>query len=257
MVLDAQMNYVNHGPWAWYDERGQVLARGEYRMGKRNGSWVRVHTIDKDTIFALPVYRGFEKPLTSSAMLDDGELNGVWTVTDAKGRKASQCHFDKGKQHGQATWWHPNGQIQRTAYYKDGLIEGELREFNNRGELIVKETYMEGSRLDTDVTNHTKGKKRSERSVLVPVAQQHYNWFDATVTLDKVERPKVFHGPSVWWHPDGQKEMVGQFERGVPNGTFTWWHANGQEHITGQYADGKQEGKWIWWHANGQKEMEG
>jgi antitoxin component YwqK of YwqJK toxin-antitoxin module len=257
VVLDAQLNYINHGPWSWWDERGQLIARGEYRFGKRHGSWVRVHINEKGTIFAQPMYRGFERPLTSTATLVDGELHGAWTVADIKGRKASQFHFDHGKQHGTATWWHPTGQVQRTCNYKDGMIDGELKEFNARGELTAKETYTDGFRLDVETANHPKGKKQSERSVLVPVAQQHFNWFEGTVMTDKVERPKVYHGASIWWHVDGTKQMVGQYEQGVPNGTFTWWHANGQEHITGQYSHGEQEGKWIWWYANGQKQMEG
>ena len=24
VVQDVQLNYVNHGPWSWYDQRGQV-----------------------------------------------------------------------------------------------------------------------------------------------------------------------------------------------------------------------------------------
>jgi antitoxin component YwqK of YwqJK toxin-antitoxin module len=257
VVLDSQLNYVNHGPWSWWDERGQLIARGEYRLGKRHGSWVRVHGNEKGTIFALPLYKGFERPLVSTATLEDGELHGAWTVADTKGRKASQLHFEKGKQHGQATWWHPTGQVQRTCHYKEGVIDGELKDFNVRGEVVAREVYVDGFRQDVEVANHAKGKKRTERSVLVPIPLQQYDWFEATVTTDRIERPKVYHGPSVWWHPDGQKEMVGQYEQGVPNGTFTWWHANGQEHIIGQYSHGQQEGKWIWWYANGQKEMEG
>jgi antitoxin component YwqK of YwqJK toxin-antitoxin module len=258
VVQDVQLNYVNHGPWAWWDEHGQLLARGEYQAGKQHGKWIRIHTADRGTLFALPLYKGFERPLTSEATFEDGVLHGAWTVTDAKDRKVSQGMFEHGKQNGLATWWHTNGQAQRTANYTDGQIDGELREFNSRGELLVKETYVEGCKLDTEVTNFPQGnRKRSERSVLVPVARQHYNWFDATVTLDKVEQPKIYHGPSTWWHADGQKEMAGHYERGVPSGQYVWWHANGQERSRGEYVDGKQSGKWIWWHANGQKEMEG
>jgi antitoxin component YwqK of YwqJK toxin-antitoxin module len=257
VVQDVQLNYVNHGPWAWYDERGQLLARGEYNLGKQHGKWTRIHTVDKGTVFALPIYRGFERPFTSEAFFENGVLTGAWTVVDAKGRKASQSTFQQGKQHGLATWWHPNGQTHRTANYVNGQIDGELREYGLKGELLVKETYVEGCKLDLEVNNHSKDRRRSERNVLVPIAKEHHNWFQATVTLERVERPKIYHGVSTWWYADGQKEMAGKYEQGVPAGEFIWWHANGQERSRGNYVDGKQDGRWTWWHANGQKEMEG
>jgi antitoxin component YwqK of YwqJK toxin-antitoxin module len=258
VVQDVQLNYVNHGPWSWWDEHGQLLAKGEYKVGKQHGKWIRIHMEERGTIFALPMYKGFERPLTSEATFEDGVLHGAWTVTDVKGRKVSQWMFDQGRQHGLATWWHTNGQALRTANYTDGLIDGELREFNSKGEVLAKETYVNGFKLDLETTNYPKtNRKRSERSVLVPVARQHYNWFDATVSLDKVEQPRIYHGLSTWWYADGQKEMTGQFEHGVPAGQYVWWHANGQERSRGEYVNGKQSGKWIWWHANGQKEMEG
>ncbi len=258
VVQDVQLNYVNHGPWSWWDERGQLLARGEYKLGKQHGKWTRVHTSDKGTIFALPLYKGFEKPFTSEAAFEEGVLTGIWTVTDVKGRKMSQCLFQQGEQHGLATWWHVNGQVQRTANYTKGQIDGELREFSSRGEQVARDTYVEGFRLDTEVANYPQAnRKRSERSVLVPIARQHYNWFEATVSLEQVERQKVYHGPSTWWYPDGQKEMAGNFEHGATSGQYSWWHPNGQERSRGNYIDGKQDGKWTWWHPNGQKEMEG
>jgi antitoxin component YwqK of YwqJK toxin-antitoxin module len=258
VVQDVQLNYVNHGPWSWWDEHGQLLARGEYQAGKQHGKWTRIHMSDKGTLFALPLYKGFERPLTSEATFEEGVLHGAWIVTDAKDRKVSQWMFEHGQQHGLATWWHTNGQTLRTANYTRGIIDGELQEFNSRGEQVVKETYINGCKLDSEVSNYPQGnRKRAERSVLVPIARQHYNWFDATVTLERVDQPKIYHGPSTWWYADGQKEMSGAYEQGAPSGQYIWWHANGQERSRGQYIDGKQSGKWTWWHPNGQKEMEG
>lgn len=257
VVQDVQLNYVNHGPWSWWDERGQPLAKGEYRLGKQHGKWTRIHTVEKGTIFALPIYRGFERPFTSEATFHEGVLQGAWTVTDAKGRKVSHWNFDSGEQHGLATWWHTNGQTQRTANYKHGVIDGELREYNSRGELLAKESYVDGCKMDSEVANYSPGKKQSQRSVLIAVPREHYNFFQGTVSLERVERPKIYHGPSTWWYADGQRAMTGNYEQGTPSGEFIWWHANGQEHSRGNYKNGEQEGRWTWWHTNGQKEMEG
>ena len=41
VALDANGNYVNHGPWKLYSPSEVVVAEGQYDMGKRVGNWTR------------------------------------------------------------------------------------------------------------------------------------------------------------------------------------------------------------------------
>ncbi len=41
VTQDDDGNYVNHGMFKTFDERGNLTAQGEYRNGKRQGTWIR------------------------------------------------------------------------------------------------------------------------------------------------------------------------------------------------------------------------
>src|SRR5262245_17826729 len=41
ITQDANLNFVNHGPWTMWDPAGNLIAQGEYRFGKRHGAWKR------------------------------------------------------------------------------------------------------------------------------------------------------------------------------------------------------------------------
>ncbi len=41
MTQDARGNYLNHGSWKMWDQRGNLVAQGQYEYGNRTGTWIR------------------------------------------------------------------------------------------------------------------------------------------------------------------------------------------------------------------------
>ena len=53
-TLDSHGNYVNHGSWKMWDTAGNVVAEGQYNMGKRSGQWTR--RINREQTELLSLY---------------------------------------------------------------------------------------------------------------------------------------------------------------------------------------------------------
>ena len=259
VTRDAEGNYVNHGPYTQWDERGQLVAKGQFKFGKRHGKWLHWFAAGQGPMFTGAAYEGFERPFLSEVNYDEGIVDGLWMVIDAKNRKITDWAFERDIQEGPAIWYFPNGQKRRDVTYHNGQMEGELLEWTHDNKLAVKEIYLDGRKLGIETDTFSPGHKKSERGYSYAVPKITYNAMEGAIYSTPVDKKteKLAHGHSAWWYSNGQKQSEGNFRLGVPNGTFVWWHPNGQKQAQGEYADGKQSGRWVWWHANGQRQVQG
>ncbi len=260
VTQDAQGNYLNHGPWKMWDERGNLVAQGDYDRGNRTGTWVRWYraVAEADLLGKIP-YQQFVGPFVSQATFKNGKLDGLWTIYDSKMRKISQWGFVDGHRHGPSMWWYANGHTMREAQFRDGDLDGEYVEWSPEGGVRVNETHQAGRKLAAKTTYHANGKKKTEDIYLFAkdVEQTPDDWWNCKLQVTVKNGHDEKHGASVAWHPGGQRQLEGLFEHDAQVGQFTWWHANGQKALEGRYLLGKQDGVWIWWHANGQKAING
>src|SRR5581483_3354642 len=67
VIQDRAGNYVNHGTWSQWDERGRLMARGEYRFGQRHGQWVRAFNAGELAIASGAWGKTFQAPFLSAA----------------------------------------------------------------------------------------------------------------------------------------------------------------------------------------------
>src|SRR4029079_9771083 len=259
VTLDAEGNYYNHGLWTQWDEKGRLVGNGEYRYGKRQGRWVRQYAAGEAPMLAGTQYKDFQPPFVAEANFEDGQINGVWRVVDAKGRKVSEWEFDHGERNGKSVWYYPNGQKRREVDYRQGDIDGEVLEFGPDNKVASRDKYVEGRRLAMQVDYYGPGQKRSEGMILFAkeMTKSNYDFWTGTAIIQVVgsEGANQRCGAWSWWHKNGQKQMEGQYEADRPVGKCAWWYANGQKQLQGEYATGKQQGRFTWWHDNGQKQL--
>src|SRR4051812_4430041 len=130
VTQDQHGNYVNDGSWKMWDERGQLVAQGQYQHGKRVGTWVRWYrsATEADLLGKSP-YQQFIGPFISQATFVDGQLHGTWTIYDSKMHKISQWRFAEGKREGVSTSWHATGKKMREATYHNGDLDGRVTEW--------------------------------------------------------------------------------------------------------------------------------
>ena len=259
VTQDANGNYVNHGAWKMWDQRGNVIAEGQYLDGERDGTWNRWYRSGEADLLTRMPYQQFQGPFISQATFQYGKLDGKWTIYDSKQRKITEWEFTGGKRHGKSVWWYGNGQKMREVTYRDGEIDGEYLEWNQDAKPLVKETYQGGRRLATKVAYHSNQQKKSEGSYLFAkeIEKSGDDWSECKLATYEKQGKDEKHGAWVSWYPTGQKQMDGAYRNDAQVGKFTWWHPNGQKALEGLYDMGKQHGKWVWWHPNGQKAIQG
>jgi antitoxin component YwqK of YwqJK toxin-antitoxin module len=261
VVQDDAGNYVNHGLWTWYDPRGRVLGAGEFREGKRVGKWMRVFPPGEGTVFAAASFQQFKAPFVCTAYFDDdGNLDGVWTAHDSRGLLAFTWEFSHGDPNGKSVWYYPNGKRLREANYMQGVLEGAWLEWGPDNKLTTDAIYIQGQMLSRAVESYANGQPRMTGTYLH--ARQ-----STRLTFDfwegRVDRKgsttgggKVRHGMFTWYHPNGAKQLEGNYQDDLATGVFTWWYPNGQKGLEGPYEDGKQHGQFTGWHPNGLKQMQ-
>lgn len=260
VTQDEQGNYVNHGSWKMWDERGNLVAEGRYEMGAKTGRWTRWHRRGDSPLFnTLPFSQGYE-PYVAQATFENDLLHGDWTIYDSKQRPLSRISFANGERHGPATLWLPSGQVVRQANYLHGDLDGEISEMGKDGKLSKTAVYQQGRRLAEKVTYFKGSRARQTEATylfakLVPKTKD--NFWDARFAEYEPLGNDERHGPWTTWYENGQVQIQGEYRHDQPVGQFTWWHPNGQKYAQGEYVDGRQHGVWHWWHRNGQKWTEG
>src|SRR5262249_16760811 len=148
VTQDTQGNYVNHGTWKMYDEKGNPVVQGQYEYGNRTGTWVRWYRSASEAgLLTKMPYQQYPGPFVSQATFKGDLLDGAWTIFDAKMRKISQWSFAGGKRHGTSTWWYANGKKMREAQFVNGDMEGPYLEWNQDGSQTMKEAYQGGRKL--------------------------------------------------------------------------------------------------------------
>jgi len=255
VTQDEKENYINHGKWKMFNQRGTLLAEGQYVNNKRDGTWVRFYQGKESKLFSEMPYKQFKGPYVSQATFKDGQLHGTWKIYDASQHKISEFSLSEGQRNGKSTWWYANGQKMREIDFRDGLIDGRLMEWTPNKKLVTNNTYQSGRKLALKVTKYKNGAKKTEGMFLYAklVVETPDDWWNATVAQSVAQGQDERHGTWTSWYENGQEHVTGNYENDVPVGTFTWSYKTGQKALVGNYKDGQRHGFWDWWHPNGQK----
>lgn len=260
VALDREGNYYNDGPWVVKDREGRVVAAGTYRKGVMQGQWARRHTSAEGGIFTEKPFTQFQGPYDSIANFKAGKLDGQWIVYDRAKRSIFEIGYKDGVRDGLATWFYPDTTKMRQATFKEGILDGEVTEWTEDGKLVSKEYYRDGRKLIRN-TSFYRPKVPKEESYYLDVKLRQNgldNWWDAKPAPYLASGERVQNGQARGWYSNRQLQYQGQFRNDEPVGRFFWWHENGNRSTVGQFnRDGDRDGRWIWWHENGMKKIEG
>jgi antitoxin component YwqK of YwqJK toxin-antitoxin module len=262
VAQDDQGNFFNHGPWAKWNEQGQLMGRGTFVAGAQSGKWVRFYSeAETEEAFASALTLGFEAPFSSTGEFSEGKLHGMWIVLDAKRRQVSAGEFNDGRRHGKSVSWRPDGRKFRELEYHLGELDGKAVEYGTNEVPVKQEEFVQGFRHAVKVEHYPTGEVKSECEMLFAkeIVEAHENWWQGTTTVKvvgKVGRDQR-HGKYVAWNLEGQKVLEGNYSDDKADGKFTWYHENGNKAIEGAFVAGKQDGPWTWWYSHGLKEISG
>jgi antitoxin component YwqK of YwqJK toxin-antitoxin module len=262
VAQDDQGNFFNHGPWAKWNEQGQLMGRGTFVAGAQSGKWVRFYSEEEtEEAFASALNLGFEAPFSSTGEFAEGKLHGMWIVLDAKKRQVSAGEFNDGRRHGKSVSWRPDGKKFRELEYHLGELDGKAVEYGTNEVPVKQEEFVQGFRHAVKVERYPTGEVKSECEMLFAkeIVEARESWWQGTTTVKvvgSVGRDQR-HGKYVAWNLEGQKVLEGNYTDDKADGKFTWYHENGNKAIEGAFVAGKQDGPWTWWYSHGLKEISG
>lgn len=260
VTQDAGGNYILHGEWTMWDEKGNPLAQGTYRDHQRHGAWTRWYRARTEAkLFSQAPYNEFEAPFKSQVAFQAGQLHGTWLITDARGRKVSEWNFVNGQRQGLSTWYFPTGHKMEEVAYRNGLIDGRRYRWDKTAKLVLDEVYIEGRKSAPRTDFFSPNQKKSEGMYLHAqfVLDTPDDWWNAVPATYRTVGQDVRHGAWASFYENGRKQQEGRFENDQEIGDFTWWYENGQVMTKGSWLAGKRHGQWVWYHENGQKSVQG
>ncbi len=255
VTQDAEGNFVNHGEYREFNERGELISSGNYSMGKRTGAWFRVVTpAETKTLNSYP-FNKFRAPFTSSVEFIDDQMHGVWIITDKDKRIACQIQLHQGVREGSAVLFHSNGQVFSQSEYHNGVLNGMSIEKTAEGKVVREDNFTDGQKLIVDTEHYPNKSIKSVMRYLSDVQQvaTKDNWLTTTLATVSGSNEKQMHGEFVTYYDNGQISTKGRYNRGKLDGLYESWYKTGELASSGEYSQGKQVGPWTWRHANGMK----
>lgn len=113
-----------------YDEKGRLVAKGEYCLKNRDGQWE---------------FYAEDGKLIKKAGYKMGVQEGEQVIFTHSGDTAEVLNWKDGKKEGR--WWKRTGtKAYLQANYKGGALEGRLEEYNEGGKLSHECTYTHGAK---------------------------------------------------------------------------------------------------------------
>jgi antitoxin component YwqK of YwqJK toxin-antitoxin module len=110
-----------------YNEDGQLISKGEYVGGLKEGEWF--YNVGDHT---------------ERGVYLDGERQGEWIYEYPDGELSYKGEYVVGLATGKHRWYHPNGQLKREGKYTSGVRVGTWNTYNEEGEKVLEVRYKNG-----------------------------------------------------------------------------------------------------------------
>lgn len=139
---------IKHGEYLAFYEDGTTKEVAYYESGKLNGDRKIFYDNGQEEIveryekdIMVGPYKVYHKNGTLKLVVNfyDGVMEGPMKVYYSDGTLKEEVTMKNNNENGPFKEFHPNGQVHWEGYYLNGDNEfGELREYNEEGELIKK-----------------------------------------------------------------------------------------------------------------------
>jgi uncharacterized protein len=299
-------NFKLDSLWIFYAETGDTLEKINYLMGRKNGFYYRYELL-KEKNSVQQVY------LASLELFVNDLKEGMSYYFYPNGKVQLQINYKNNKRHGTAmefnnnavpvtlyeyfndylvekqnvnrtvenkpegVWrqYYPSGKVRSEEVYRDGILDGYTKEFDERGNVINSQLYQEGKLIDkrkTDsvdfdevVTKYPNGKIRTRAFFKDSIMIGIYREYDTTgnVVLSKVfDNLSHLQGQGIlkddgsregvwkYYFPDGSVKSTGEYKNNRQDGEWKFFFGNGANEQLGNFANGFLNGKWTWYYRN-------
>jgi antitoxin component YwqK of YwqJK toxin-antitoxin module len=294
-----RLNFELDSVWKFYTEKGTLISEFNYSKGKKNG-YKRTFDTDSNRLlveehFVNDLKQGFSFYYKNNFKFKqvpfiDGKESGlgkefnkdgiIITLTTYKNgfvsREEKINRTDRlGKKNGlHKTFFEGTDREKIVCTYSDDKLDGYLKEFNLKGDLIRTEKWVNGVlqknakelvKLDSKKEFYENGKLKLSGTLKQGVLEGVMRFYDSSgvVTGSKLYNAGVVvaegiyderglqQGPWKEFYATGELKAEGLYEMGKKIGLWKYFHVNGKPEQTGKYFKGKPDGTWKWFYESG------
>ncbi len=256
---------LEHGNWKYFYDNGNLRLECIYKHGLLNG-YYKEYDLDGKLIAAYKYVEGEKQENVA-------ELTKLKVKTEyyPDGNvRVKATYNNENKPEGVWRQYDPEGEIESSYIYKNGIIIGEgiITESGERNG-FWKEYYDDGllkgeGRYDHDMKTgswkyyHRNGQLEQTGGYdALGRLEGTWQWYYDSGQLHRREsfREGEADGDITEYDADGNIILQGSYYRGKEDGK--WLYELGDHREEGEYIDGMRDGEWKSWYLNGQLKFEG
>lgn len=297
-------NFMLDSIWSFFDQTGDTLEKINYLFGKKNGFYYKYKKDPAEGLYiwSKELFAGDKKEGTAylyfpdrkirqTIAYNDGKKEGLSREYDKEGTvitlleynndflvsrvKINRIDNNKMKQ-GDWIEFYPNGSIKVQKSFKDDLLHGYYKEYDQNGKLILTMLYENGAIAKSNVEDQPDIeiiKKYNQEGKLiysgpyrntVPVGIHREYGTDGKVLNSKiyndngllisegiVDESGNSNGKWKDLYPSGKTQAEGQYTDNRRTGSWKFFDENEKVVQTGYYNNGRPDGIWKWYYENG------
>jgi len=299
-------NYLLDSIWVFYDQAGDTTEKINYLYGKKNG-WYYKYKKEPSRgvyIWSKELFAADRKEGTAYIYFPEGKIQQTFTYNSGKKEGLSKEYdregsiitlleynndylvsrerinrFDNNRlKQGEWKEFYPNGAIKSEKTFKDDLIHGYYKEYDNRGKLVLTMLYENGAIVkslvedepDVEIVNrHDQDGKLIYSGPFrnnVPVGTHRefgkdgkvtnafiYNDNGVLLSEGIVDEAGNRNGKWKDLFPNGKVQAEGQFTDNRRSGLWKFYNITEKTEQTGSFNNGRPDGLWNWYYDNGAK----
>jgi len=291
--------------WVFYDQAGDTTEKISYLLGKRNGYSIKYQ---KDPVRGLyrhtsELYAGDRKEglarifypdgkVKQTIPYSDGKKDGLSREYDREGRIITLLEYnndflisrsrinrtdESGMKQGEWLDFYPDGSIKSERNYRDDLLHGYYKEYDDRGRLLVTLLYDNGKMTGTEIDNSAEIEIKNryddsgkliysgpfKEEVPVGIHREYnadgtiknariYNDNGVLVSEGIVDSDGNRNGPWKDVSADGVLVAEGSYYDNRRSGEWKFYNADGKLEQAGSYYNGRIDGTWRWYYPGGE-----
>jgi len=306
-------NYLLDSIWVFYDVTGDTIEKINYMYGKKNGYYYKYDFKNKEirsyngNIISMELYVNDKKGGQSLYYYENGKIHNVINYVDGKMQGLAKEYYQSGEimtlleyhngylvnrervnrtdssGYKQGVWkeFYDDGKIKSEKSYKDDMLHGFYKEYDNKGDLLVAIRYDNGRILEENIEDEqnveirnvydengnvlNSGPYRKNTPIGVHreytangeiVGSKIYDDFGRVISIGIVNEKGERIGEWKNYYMSGNIKSEGNYTNNKKEGKWTYYYVNGNIEQTGNFRSGLEDGTWKWYYFTGSLQRE-
>ena len=304
-----RINFMMDSTWVFYTLTGDTADIINYRLGKRSGyrylyetiterNNVSRHYLKSKELFLDDRREGMafhyfpNGKIRETISYRNGRRQGFTKQYDENGMVIALYRYhndypierqfinrvnERGEKHGVWKTFHANGQVKEEEYYRNGVLDGPILLFTERGTPIGGSIVRDGETIEVSApmtafpieltTFYDDGatiRRRGTYLDSIPIGYHYffnssgvpervirYNENGIRIGEGPVDGNSRINGEYRTFFDTGELRTVARYTNNAPNGEITYFYKGGNREQTGFFNMGVREGEWKWYFPSG------